>query len=69
MVEAYSTITDSILMNNVAVGKICRIQRAIIDKGVRIPDGIEIGYNTKNDRKHFTVTDSGIVVIQKGTAF
>ena len=69
MVEAYSTITDSILMNNVAVGKNCRIQRAIIDKGVRIPDGIEIGYNTKNDRKHFTVTDSGIVVIQKGTAF
>ena len=69
MVEAYSTIIDSILMNNVAVGKNCCIQRAIIDKGVRIPDGTEIGYNTKADSKRFTVTDSGIVVIQKGTAF
>jgi glucose-1-phosphate adenylyltransferase len=56
-------------MNNVAIGKNCRIQRAIIDKGVRIPDGTDIGYNLKNDRKRFTVTDSGIVVIQKGTAF
>jgi glucose-1-phosphate adenylyltransferase len=69
MVEPFSTITDSILMNNVEIGKNCRIQRAIIDKGVRIPDGTDIGYNLKNDRKRFTVTDSGIVVIQKGTAF
>jgi glucose-1-phosphate adenylyltransferase len=69
LVEPYSTVTDSILMNNVVVGKSCRIQRAIIDKSVRIPDGTDIGYNIKNDRKRFTVTDSGIVVIQKGTAF
>jgi len=69
MVEPFSTITDSILMNNVTVGKNCRIQRTIIDKGVHVPDGTEVGYNIKNDRKRFTVTDSGIVVIQKGTAF
>jgi glucose-1-phosphate adenylyltransferase len=68
-VEPFSVITDSILMNNVTVGKSCRIQRAIIDKGVRIPDGTEIGFNAKADCKRFTVTDSGIVVIQKGTAF
>jgi glucose-1-phosphate adenylyltransferase len=56
-------------MNNVTVGKNCRIQRAIIDKGVTIPDGTDIGFNEKADAKRFTVTDSGIVVIQKGTAF
>jgi glucose-1-phosphate adenylyltransferase len=69
IVEPFSTITDSILMNSVTIGKNCRIQRAIIDKGVHVPDGTDIGYNIKNDRKRFTVTDSGIVVIQKGTAF
>jgi glucose-1-phosphate adenylyltransferase len=56
-------------MNGVTVGNNCRIQRAIIDKHVRIPDGIEIGYNLAHDRKRFTVTDSGIVVIPKGAAF
>jgi glucose-1-phosphate adenylyltransferase len=69
IVEPFSTVTDSILMNSVTIGKNCRIQRAIIDKGVHVPDGTDIGYNIKNDRKRFTVTDSGIVVIQKGTAF
>jgi glucose-1-phosphate adenylyltransferase len=65
-VDSFSTVTDSILMNNVTVGRNCRIQRAIIDKGVHIPDGTDIGYNAKADSKRFTVTDSGIVVIPKG---
>ncbi len=65
-VESFSTVTDSILMNNVTVGKHCRIQRAIIDKGVQIPDGTDIGYNAKADGKRFTLTNSGIVVIPKG---
>ena len=43
--------------------------RTIVDKGVRIPHGTKIGYHPENDKKRFTVTDSGIVVIGKGAAF
>ena len=68
-VGEFSLIQESILMNNVTVGKNCRIQRAIIDKHVHLPDGTEVGYNLANDKKRFTVTDSGIVVIPKGTVF
>ena len=42
-----------------------RIRRAIIDKNVHIPEGYEIGFDPVNDRKKFTVSDSGIVVIAK----
>ena len=47
----------------------CKIQNAIIDKGVKIPDKSEIGYNLKKDANNFTVTNSGIVVIPKKTTF
>ena len=43
----------------------CRIRRAIIDKGVDIPAGTEIGYDIGKDRERFWVSPQGIVVISK----
>ena len=31
--------------------------------GVHIPDGAEIGYDLEQDRKQYTVSESGIVVV------
>lgn len=64
-VNSFSYITDSIIMNNVNVGRHARIRRAIIDKNVVIPEGYEIGFDLEGDKKKFTVTESGIVVIGK----
>lgn len=64
-VNSYSYVTDSIIMNNVTIGRHSRIRRAIIDKNVVIPEGYEVGFDPENDRKKFTVTDTGIVVIAK----
>jgi glucose-1-phosphate adenylyltransferase len=66
-VNSYSEVHDSILMENVDIGRHCRIRRAIIDKDVVIPPGTEIGYHLEEDRKRYHVTSSGIVVIAKGT--
>ncbi len=66
-VNSYSDVHESILMENVDIGRHCRIRRAIIDKDVTIPAGSEIGYNLAADKKRYHVTPSGIVVIAKGT--
>ncbi|MCX5702170.1 MAG: glucose-1-phosphate adenylyltransferase [Candidatus Omnitrophica bacterium] len=60
-------VYDSILMEGVKVGKLAKIKRAIIDKDVSIPQGMVIGYDSKEDKKRFFVTESGIVVVAKGT--
>ncbi len=65
-VDNYAEIRESILMENVTVGKGAKIKRAIIDKGVAIPPGTHIGYDRDADAKKFTVTESGLVVILKG---
>lgn len=64
-VHSYSQVEDSILFQNVSVGRRAKIRRAIIDKDVRIPEGMKIGYDLKADRKRFTVSKDGIVVISK----
>jgi glucose-1-phosphate adenylyltransferase len=64
-VNSYSYVTDSIIMNNCNIGRHARIRRAIIDKNVNIPEGYEIGFDPENDKKKFTVTETGIVVIGK----
>lgn len=66
-INSYSEVYESILMENVDIGRRCRIRRAIIDKDVKIPPGTEIGFDPDEDRKRFHVSPSGIVVISKGT--
>ena len=64
-VHSYSEINDSVVMDYCSIGRHARIRRAIIDKNVHIAEGEVIGYDLEQDRKRFTVTDSGIVVIPK----
>lgn len=64
-VNSFSYITDSIILNSCNIGRHSRIRRAIIDKNVNIPEGYEIGFDLEGDKKKFTVTETGIVVIPK----
>jgi glucose-1-phosphate adenylyltransferase len=62
-VNSYARVEDSVLMDGVHVGRRSRIRRAIIDKWVRILPETVIGFDLEADRKRFTVTEGGVVVI------
>ncbi len=66
-INSFSEVYDSILMEGVNVGRYAKIKRAIIDKDISIPQGMVIGYDLKEDKKQFFVSESGIVVVAKGT--
>ena len=66
-VNSFCQIYDSILMEGVNVGRHAKIRKAIIDKDVEIPQGMVIGHDLEQDKKRFHVTESGIVVVAKGT--
>jgi glucose-1-phosphate adenylyltransferase len=65
--NSFSTVEDCIVFEKVSIGRHCKIRRAIVDKHVAIPAHTVIGHDPEADRKRFHVTDSGIVVIPKGT--
>ncbi|HVT03001.1 MAG TPA: glucose-1-phosphate adenylyltransferase [Thermoanaerobaculia bacterium] len=67
-IHSYVDVDEAILMDGVEIGRHSRLRRTIIDKGVKIPARTSIGYDVEFDRERgFTVTDTGIVVVPKGT--
>ncbi len=67
-IHSFASVEDSILFDDVEVGRNCKIKRAIIDKHVKIPANTQIGYDLELDRQRFTVSPEGIVVVPKGLA-
>lgn len=61
--NSYSTIQDSVILPDVAVARGCNIQRAIIDKGCRIPKDMQIGVDLAVDRDRFYVSPGGVVLV------
>ncbi len=65
-INSYSHVEDSLIFDRVNVSRHAKIRRAIIDKDVDIPPGIEIGYDHELDRSRgFVVSESGLTVIAK----
>ncbi len=62
-INSYCDVDHSILYHHVEVGRHSRISKAIIDKGVRLPERTVIGLDPEEDRRRFHVTGSGIVVV------
>jgi glucose-1-phosphate adenylyltransferase len=59
-------VTDSIIFPDVTIGPGVRLHRCIVDKNVVVPEWTRIGLELDADRERFTVSDEGVVVIEKG---
>jgi glucose-1-phosphate adenylyltransferase len=59
-------VTESIIFPGVTVQAGARLHRCIVDKNVVIPNGMRLGHDADSDRERFTVSDDGIVVVEKG---
>ncbi|MDJ0779019.1 MAG: glucose-1-phosphate adenylyltransferase [Gammaproteobacteria bacterium] len=63
-VHSYAEIEDSVIMPEADIGRGARIRRAIIDRGCRVPEGMQIGFDSEQDRAAgFTVSEGGIVLV------
>jgi glucose-1-phosphate adenylyltransferase len=64
-IDGHAQVDGSILMDDVRIGRGAIVRNTIIDKGVVVPPGARIGVDLGNDRRRFTVSESGITVIGK----
>lgn len=63
-VHAGAEIDQCVIFDNCDIGRNAKLRKCILQKNVRIPEGAKIGYDHEEDRKHYHVTESGIVVIE-----
>jgi glucose-1-phosphate adenylyltransferase len=59
-------LDECIVMDYAVLRKGVRLRRVIVDRYNTINAGERIGYDMDADRRRFTVTDSGIVVVPRG---
>ncbi|OHB81223.1 MAG: glucose-1-phosphate adenylyltransferase [Planctomycetes bacterium RBG_16_64_12] len=68
-INSFAQVDQSILFAGVDIGRRAKIRRAIIDKGVAIPAGVQIGYDPEVDAaRGFTVTERGVTIIAQSCA-
>ncbi|MCU0773645.1 MAG: glucose-1-phosphate adenylyltransferase [Ideonella sp.] len=64
-VHSYSQVNWSVLLPEVEVGRHARITRAVVDRGVCLPDGLVVGENPDDDARRFYRSENGIVLITR----
>ena len=65
-IRSYSQIEDSIIFDDVQIGRNVQIRRAIIDKNVNIPDNMQIGFDPALDRSRgMSISENGLTIIAK----
>jgi glucose-1-phosphate adenylyltransferase len=63
-VHTGAIVEDSILFDNCDIGRYAKVRKAILDKNVKVPEGVEIGYDRESDGKKYYVSESGLVVLE-----
>ena len=64
-VHSFSTVSWSVLLPGVQVGRHARIHRAVVDRDCVIPDGMVIGEDPALDAERFVVSDGGITLVTR----
>jgi glucose-1-phosphate adenylyltransferase len=62
-VHSYATIDGAVILPSVQVGRSAKLTNVIIDRGVRIPEGLVVGEDPELDAQRFRRTDAGICLI------
>ena len=61
--HSFSQLEAVVAMPYVEIGRKARLKNVVIDRGVKIPEGLVVGEDAKADADRFRRTDSGICLI------
>jgi glucose-1-phosphate adenylyltransferase len=64
-VHSFSMLKDAVVLPYVEVGRNARMKRVVIDRGVKIPDGLVVGEDPKLDASRFRRSPNGICLITR----
>ena len=62
-VHSFCEIEGAVLLPNVTINRNVKLKNVVIDKGVHIPEGFEIGFDLEADEKRFFVSEKGTVLV------
>lgn len=67
MVDKWARIEEAVIFSGCRIGRNAVVRRAILDKNVIVPDGVEIGVDHDYDRARGFFVENGVTVVPKNT--
>ncbi|HRM73702.1 MAG TPA: glucose-1-phosphate adenylyltransferase [Paracoccus sp. (in: a-proteobacteria)] len=61
--NSFATLDGAVVLPYVNVARHARLKNVVIDRGVRIPEGLVVGEDPVEDAKWFRVSDGGVTLI------
>jgi glucose-1-phosphate adenylyltransferase len=61
--NSYATLEGAVVLPYVEIGRGARLKNVVVDRGVRIPEGLVVGEDPQQDEQRFRRTDKGICLI------
>jgi glucose-1-phosphate adenylyltransferase len=62
-VHSYAKIEEAVIMPYVDIGRHARLSKVVVDRGVKIPEGLVVGEEPDRDAQRFRRTENGICLI------
>ena len=62
-INSFASVENAVVLPYVNVGRHARLKNVVIDRGVRIPEGLVVGEDPELDAERFRTTPQGIALI------
>ena len=61
--HSYATLSEAVILPDCDIGRSARLAKVVVDRGVRIPEGLVVGEDPELDAQRFRRTESGVCLI------
>jgi glucose-1-phosphate adenylyltransferase len=61
--HSYANVENAVILPYAEIGRSARLRNVVVDRGVRIPDGLVVGEDPELDARRFRRTEQGICLI------
>jgi glucose-1-phosphate adenylyltransferase len=62
-INSFARTCEAVILPEVEVGRYARLNKVVVDRGCRIPEGLVVGEDPELDAQRFYRTDDGVVLI------
>ena len=64
-VHSYASIEGAVILPEAEIGRGARLRNVIIERGTKIPEGLQVGWDPDLDAQRFRVTPKGVCMINQ----
>jgi glucose-1-phosphate adenylyltransferase len=62
-VHSYASLDEAVILPECNIGRKARLRKVVLDRGVRIPEGLVVGEDPRVDAQRFRRTEAGVCLI------